>query len=161
MNKEKLQQAYDEIVQLKDKAEKALNEAMEPEAMEPEVWEPEEGDLVFILSRTGKVYDIAYRNSLHREEFEQGNMFLTHQEAEIEFRKRAIRHRMRQYAKGFKPETNRRNVSAWYIQLNMYGNVVACPLYGRFDTNVAFATKADAQACIDAMADDIIWLYTN
>jgi len=136
----------------------AIIEAQE----KPEVKEP---DLMwgYAILCNGEVENIFNGDRLFvQNTYNQGNWFPTRKEAEAEARKRAIRQKMRSFIKtpvseDWWPKTEK-------LKFGIFkdgDNTLAIDWYYRSvsPTLVAFGSKEDAQACLDAMRDEIEELF--
>jgi hypothetical protein len=93
--------------------------------------------------------------------YAQGNWFPTREEAEAESRKRAIRQKMRGFIKT--PVSNQWHSCSpqkWSIFIKDSGDMFVNDMYSvASPTLVAFGSKEDAQACLDAMRSEIEELF--
>jgi hypothetical protein len=93
--------------------------------------------------------------------YAQGNWFPTREEAEAESHKRAIRQKMRGFIKT--PVSKKWHSCSplkWSIFITDAGDMLVNSMYSvASPTLVAFGSKEDAQACLDAMRSEIEELF--
>jgi hypothetical protein len=131
------------------------------------VWTPEIGDNYWAVCDYGAVMELCYPTDLAfvKNRFAIGNCFRTKGEAKFAAERLKVLAEMRKYAKGFKPDWSSvserkyylfcRRESSDYKDRHVFVSDCSVINYGC----IHFASKKDAQACIDGIGEERLLKY--
>lgn len=153
------------IVEEVDKL-KSLYDKLKLESAEEFDYPFEEQEKYWKVGEWGEIADYNwFDNGNHTERYNQGNVFKTKPEAELERDRRALLTRFRQFRDkcngDWKPDLNNTKYYIYldcdYLMLNIYSSMIrdAFNLFGYFKN------KEDCQRAIELFGDDIIRLWVD
>ena len=138
---------------------------------EEDTWEMKcpykDGDRFYIVNPKGSVKFVFWNNcDSNKKTFNQGNIFPTKQEAELESKRRNLLTRFRAFRDecndGWKPDRTDINEAKWSAVLSD-GKLLALSVCcnNRFDTFGHFKNQEDCQRAIEIFGEEIIKLFVE
>lgn len=155
MNKEIEKYINDELEKFRNELTRKVDTMLEKENKPKTVWYIEKGDVFYTVHPkdivcyefNGIDFDIEAR--------ENGNMFLTREEAQFELERRKIEAIMRKYSVSFKNEKNN-----WIIYYNHIHKIIDVTYWCNDDYgNYYFETKEIAKKVIDEIGEERLKKY--
>lgn len=155
MNKEIEKYISDEVEKFRNELTRKVDSMLEKENKPKTVWDIEKGDVYYTVHPkdivcyefNGMDFDIEAR--------ENGNMFLTREEAQFEVERRKIEAIMRKYSRPFEEEKNN-----YFIYYDHCVKVILTSCWRNYDFGVYyFKTKEIAQKVIDEVGEERLKKY--
>jgi len=140
--------------------------SLEQKAREQEpqgVWQPKEGEDYFGIEDTSEVYEDYYSEGCitTKARINQGNVFKTGEEAELEAKRREVTQKLRVLAGGFNPDWKDSAQTKVSVEYNSEHGCLGVESYRHLQTQGAiyFKTKEAAQHAVDTLGYELLVLF--
>lgn len=156
MNKEIEKYINDEVEKFRNELTSKVDAILEKENKSKSVWDIEKGDVYYFIGVDGEINSFDFtHHCFDIEARENGNIFLTQEEAEFELERRKIDAVMRKYSRPFEEGKNN-----YFIYYDHCVKVILTSCWRNYDFGVYyFKTKEIAQKVIDEIGEDRLKKY--